>query len=152
MREHRGVPGRIYSVGYEGLEVRALVERLAQARVSVLVDVRLNPVSRRPGFSRKPLEAALAEAGIQYVHEPDLGNPQDNRDSFRRGDGTAGRRRMRTILSNGSGSTLRRLVDLARERPIALMCVERDRRRCHRDVITEMVTEIEPTIEVEQIL
>jgi uncharacterized protein (DUF488 family) len=152
MREHRGVPGQIYSVGYEGLEVKALAERLAQARVSVLVDVRLNAVSRRPGFSRKALAAALADAGIDYLHERDLGNPQDNRDAFRRGEGTVGRRRMRAILSNGSGSALQRLVDLARQDRVAVMCVERDRLRCHRDVITEMVQEIEPTIEVVQIL
>lgn len=43
------VAGRIYSVGYEGIEVDALAERLAQSRVSVLVDVRLNAVSRRKG-------------------------------------------------------------------------------------------------------
>ncbi len=152
MREHREVPGRIYSVGYEGLEVKALAERLAQARVSVLVDVRLNAVSRRPGFSRKALAAALADAGVDYLHERDLGNPQDNRDAFRRGEGNVGRRRMRSILSNGSGSALQRLVDLARAKRVAVMCVERDRLRCHRDVITEMVQEIEPTIEVVQIL
>jgi hypothetical protein len=37
------VAGRIYSVGYEGLTVDGLVERLTGARVSVVVDVRLNP-------------------------------------------------------------------------------------------------------------
>jgi uncharacterized protein (DUF488 family) len=152
MREHRPVSGLIYSVGYEGLEVKALAERLSQAGVSVLVDVRLNAVSRRPGFSRKALEAAMSDAGIEYVHERELGNPQDNRDAFRRGEGAVGRKRMRAILSNGSGPALDRLVDLARERRVAVMCVERDRLRCHRDVITEMVQEIEPAIEVVQIL
>jgi uncharacterized protein (DUF488 family) len=146
------VPGRIYSVGYEGRDVKALVERLAEARVSVLVDVRLNAVSRRPGFSRKELEAELAQAGIEYVHERDLGNPQDNRDAFRRGEGNAGRRRMRAILTGGPSSALRRLVEIAREDRVAVMCVERDHLRCHRDVVTTMVQEIEPRIEVVQIL
>lgn len=144
--------GRIYSVGYEGLEVTALAGRLSGARVSVLVDVRLNAVSRRPGFSRRALEAAMADASIRYVHERELGNPQDNRDAFRRGEGTAGRKRMRAILSNGSGPALDRLVALAQENRVAVMCVERDRLRCHRDVITEMIQEIDPAIEVVQIL
>ena len=90
----RQVTGRIYSVGYEGLELEALVEHLASAKVSLLVDVRLNPVSRRRGYSRKTLSATLAAAGIEYRHERALGNPQDNRDSFRSGDGEEGRHRM----------------------------------------------------------
>jgi uncharacterized protein (DUF488 family) len=112
------------------------------------VDVRLNAVSRRRGYSRKALAAALGEAGIEYEHEPDLGNPPDNRDSFRRGDGDEGRRRMREILEDAGHPALLRLVDRARTDRVAVLCVERDRRRCHRDVITEVVTEIEPTIEV----
>jgi uncharacterized protein (DUF488 family) len=150
--DHRRVTGRIYSVGYEGLEVEALVEHLASVSVSLLVDVRLNPVSRRRGYSRKALSASLEEAGIEYRHEPALGNPQDNRDSFRSGDGEEGRRRMREMLLNGSGSALRRLVEEARSARIAVLCVERDRFRCHRDVITDMVKEADPNIDVLQIL
>ena len=144
--------GRVYSVGYEGLELEVLVDHLASAKVSLLVDVRLNPVSRRRGYSRKTLSAALAAAGIEYRHERALGNPQDNRDSFRSGDGEEGRHRMREILENGSGDALRRLIDDARGSRIAVLCVERDRLRCHRDVITEMVKEADPTIDVLQIL
>ena len=144
--------GRVYSVGYEGLELEVLVDHLASAKVSLLVDVRLNPVSRRRGYSRKTLSAALAAAGIEYRHERALGNPQDNRDSFRSGDGEEGRLRMREILENGSGDALRRLIDDARGSRIAVLCVERDRLRCHRDVITEMVKEADPTIDVLQIL
>ncbi len=144
--------GRIYSVGYEGFEAASLVERLASASVSVLVDVRLNAVSRKPGFSKKALAALCEEAGIEYQHEKELGNPKENRDSFRKGDGTEGRRQMREILENGSGPALQRLIDSARGERIAVLCVERERDRCHRDVITEMVEEIEPRIEVIQIV
>jgi uncharacterized protein (DUF488 family) len=146
------VAGRIYSVGYEGIEVDALAERLAQSKVTVLVDVRLNAVSRRKGYSKKALAAALESAGIEYIHEPELGNPQDNRASFRDGDGSEGRERMRARLENGSGDALRRLIDLARKDRIAVLCVERDRVRCHRDVITEMASELEPSIDVVQVL
>lgn len=152
MRDHHPVSGRIYSVGYEGFTVDALVERLAQSGVSLLVDVRLNATSRRPGFSRRALESALAGHGIVYVHERKLGNPPDNRDAFRRGDGKTGRVRMRALLENGSGGALERLVERAQGARIAVMCVERERNRCHRDVITEMAQERDPSIEVLQIL
>jgi len=146
------VGGRIYSIGYEGFDVDGLVERLAASEVSAVVDVRLNASSRRPGFSRKALSAALEEAGISYHHEPELGNPADNRDSFRRGDGREGRRRMRELLENGTRAALHRLIDRAHGDRVAVLCVERDRTRCHRTVITEMVQEVDPTIEVVQVL
>jgi uncharacterized protein (DUF488 family) len=151
-RRGRRKAGRIYSVGYEGFEVKGLADRLASSKVAVVIDVRLNPSSRKPGFSRKSLSAALARAGIDYEHEPDLGNPPDNRDSFRRGDGEEGRRRMRKLLENGSRSAVQRVIERARHDRVAVLCVERDRHRCHRDVITEMVREIDPTIEVVHIL
>lgn len=140
--------GRIYSVGYEGLSIDALVERLAGNRVTIVVDVRLNPISRRPGFSRKRLEAALNEAGIEYVHEKTLGNPPENRDSFRSGDGQEGRERMRAILANGAGDALQRVIDLASNGRIAVLCVEREPHRCHRDVITAAAVEKNPAIEI----
>lgn len=144
--------GRIYSVGYEGLTLSSLVERLLQSKVSLLVDVRLNAVSRRPGFSKKALTAGLEKAGIGYVHEPLLGNPVENRDSFRIGDGEAGRRAMRKRLENGSRSAVEELVASARRARVAVLCVERDRNSCHRQVITDMVEELEPEIEVLHLL
>jgi uncharacterized protein (DUF488 family) len=146
--DHLGVAGRIYSVGYEGLSLDALVDRLAGSRVTTVVDVRLNPISRRPGFSRKRLEAALNAAGIDYVHEKALGNPPENRDSFRSGDGADGRKRMREILANGARDALQRIVELASDGRIALLCVEREPHRCHRDVITDAAVEKNPAIEV----
>ena len=144
--------GRIYSVGYEGLTLAGLVERLAQSKVTALVDVRLTPASRRPGFSKSALAAALDAAGIDYIHEPDLGNPPDNRESFRSGDGEAGKARMRARMNNGSGPALRRLVDRAREGRVAVLCLERSPARCHRQVVTEMALELEPELEVVNLL
>lgn len=150
--DHRPVTGRIYSVGYEGLDVTKLIRHLATSKVTLVVDVRLNAISRKPGFSRKALSAALDEVGIAYRHEPDLGNPPENRDSFRRGDVERGRRRMLNRLDNGSSSALMRLIEDARRSRIAVLCVEREVIRCHRHVITERVTEVDPSIEVLEIL
>lgn len=146
------MPGRIYSVGYEGLSLDGLVDRLAGAHVTTLVDVRLNASSRKPGFSRTRLSHALAEAGIEYIHEKALGNPPDNRESFMSGDGEEGRARMRAILTDGAEEALRRTVARAEIGRIAVMCVEREHRRCHRDVITAMAVEQNPSIEVVQVL
>jgi uncharacterized protein (DUF488 family) len=144
--------GRIYSVGYEGMTVDAMIERLVGSSVTTLVDVRLNPSSRRPGWSRKALTASLEAAGIAYVHEKLLGNPKENRDSFRKGDGAEGRAAMRARLSNGAAPALERLVKLANGSRVAVLCVERERERCHRQVVTDMAQELDPSIEVIHIL
>lgn len=150
--QHQRVAGKVYSVGYEGMSVDGLAESLTQHGVTTLVDVRLNAVSRRPGFSRKALQAAMEAAGIAYVHERDLGNPKDNRASFQSDDPTEGRARMRAILDNGAGDALERVVELAAETKVAVLCVERDPSQCHRSVITEMVQERNPAISVVQVL
>ena len=59
---------------------------------------------------------------------------------------------MRELLVNGSGAALHRLIDRAHGDRVAILCVERDRTRCHRTVIAEMVQEVDPTIEVVQVL
>ena len=79
----------ITTIGYESRTVDELIERLADADVKVVVDVRLTPLSRKPGLSKNGLAARLRDAGIDYVHLPDLGNPRDNRAGFRRGDANA---------------------------------------------------------------
>jgi uncharacterized protein (DUF488 family) len=152
LRDDLCVPGRIYSVGYEGFELKGLVESLVAAKVSLVVDVRLTPVSRKPGFSAKSLSVGLGKAGIAYRHEVELGNPPDNRDAFHHGDAEEGRRRVRSLLSNGAGPALQRLVEDAHRGGVAVLCVERSRLRCHRQVVTDMAQEIDPTIEVRQIL
>ena len=45
----------IVSVGYQGRSVNELIDVLRHGDVEVLVDVRLNPISRKPGFSKNPL-------------------------------------------------------------------------------------------------
>jgi len=143
--------GPIYSVGYEGTTLEALVELLAQHRVSLLVDVRLTPHSRRPGFSRRPLSVALAMAGIEYVHEPLLGNPPGNREAYRNGD-PAARRLLRERLENGSLRAVEKLVEEAQKRRVAVLCVEREADRCHRRVVTDLARELAPGLEVLDVL
>jgi uncharacterized protein (DUF488 family) len=134
-------PGRpIVSIGYEGHTLDSLVGELAAQEVTTLVDVRLNAVSRRPGFSKNRLRDGLAGAGIDYVHLRALGNPQHNRAAFHAGNTDEGRRIYRRELATPEGQTaLVTLADLARTQTAAVLCVERDESACHRQVILELM-------------
>ena len=116
------------SVGYQGRSVDELIDVLRGSGVELLVDVRLNPISRKPGLSKNPLSQALAEAGIGYRHERALGNPRDNRDPF-------DRERYEAYLRENGSAVLAEIIDLASLVRIALLCYERQHLDCHRSAI-----------------
>lgn len=129
--------GILYSVGYQGRSADQLVELLTMMRVDVLVDVRLTPRSRKPGLSKRKLAELLEVHGIDYVHEPLLGNPRENRDGFQNGHLEEAKARFAERLSNASRDAFLALVERARTGNVAMLCVEAEQERCHRQVIAE---------------
>lgn len=128
---------QLLTIGYEGRTVDDLVTRLRDDKVAVLVDVRLTPLSRKPGLSKRRLADTLAEAGIAYVHLPALGNPKENRSLFRAGDPRS-RSRFRALLRSPEGvAALDQVAEMAAEARVALLCFERDAADCHRHVVSD---------------
>ncbi|MDR6850865.1 uncharacterized protein (DUF488 family) [Sphingomonas sp. BE123] len=76
----------VFTIGYEGATIASFLAALEQAGVRQVIDVRQLPLSRRPGFSKSSLAAALAERGIGYVHLKALGTPKPGRDAAKKGD------------------------------------------------------------------
>jgi uncharacterized protein (DUF488 family) len=73
----------IYTVGYEGLALEDFLRQLRRARVQIVVDVRDVPLSRKRGFSKAALAAALDAEGMEYLHVRSLGCPKAIRDQYR---------------------------------------------------------------------
>jgi uncharacterized protein (DUF488 family) len=139
----------LYSLGYERFPtVEALRDALVAAGIERLIDVRELPRSRRPGFSRRALETAVADAGIVYEHRRELGNPPAIRAMYRSGDAPAGREAYRARLLGERAWALHSLADAAAERPTAMLCLEDDQARCHRDVIAQELVRLRPEIRV----
>ena len=113
--------------------MRSLEEFLALLKgngVAVAVDVRSFPSSRRfPHFSREVLRSSLEEEGIAYVW---LG---DRLGGFRRGGYEAHTR------TGDFRQGLEELEELARHRPTAFFCAERQPSRCHRRFIARALRE-----------
>lgn len=131
----------IVSVGYEGRDLEDFVQLLVRHHVATVADVRLNAISRRPGFSKTRLSAALQAAGITYLHLKSLGNPKDNRDRFRRGPLEEGVAVFRQLLSSvDAQQAIEALVAELAKGVVAVMCVEADHTRCHREVITNVLS------------
>lgn len=133
----------IIGVGYEGHDISSFIDSLQPWKIDVLVDVRLNAISRKKGFSKTALSSALAEAGIRYQHLPCLGNPKDNRDGFWAPGTNAAvhaHERYRELLSTDPArASLRNLAELAMTERVALLCFEASEIRCHRRLVLEAI-------------
>jgi uncharacterized protein (DUF488 family) len=129
---------RIFTIGYEGTTVPEFIAALERAGVERVIDVRALPLSRRPGFSKTALGAALGEAGIEYVHLKALGTPAEGRAAARAGRHAdleriyAGQLELPEAIGQSA-----QMLALARERPSALLCMEREPARCHRTLLLE---------------
>jgi uncharacterized protein (DUF488 family) len=130
----------VLTIGHSTRTLDAFTALLRAHGMRAVVDVRRFPGSRRlPWFGGTALASALAEMGIAYHHEPDLG----------------GRRRARPDSENGAwrnesfrgyadhmqsaafADALERLVARAAEVPTAILCAEAVPWRCHRTLIAD---------------
>ena len=63
----------VMTIGYESRSIETYLELLHSNGVTLLCDVRKNPISRKQDFSKKRLQAHCEELGIRYEHLPQLG-------------------------------------------------------------------------------
>lgn len=130
----------VFTIGYEGATPDAVLTALRRAGVATLVDVRALANSRRPGFAKGALSAALAGAGIGYVHLRALGTPAEGRAAARSGRPAAMRRIFAAHLAGTEAqAALADVADRARREPVCLLCLEADPRTCHRTLVAEAV-------------
>ncbi|MES2494228.1 MAG: DUF488 domain-containing protein [Pseudomonadota bacterium] len=129
-------PPTIWTIGYEQATQASVIDTLAAAGVEVLADVRALPLSRRPGFSKSSLAAAVGEAGMAYRHFKPLGTPAEGRAVARRHDHAALERIYAGQLELPEAlAAMAELRALAGERRVALLCYERNAAECHRSLL-----------------
>lgn len=143
----------LYTIGYEQAKPAAVLGELKRARVQLLVDTRAVAASRRPGFSKRQLAAALDEANIGYIHLQKLGTPAAGRTAARSGDIDAlWRVYDKHIKSKDAQEALGELVTLIKSgKRIALLCYCRDPKTCHRSRVVANVKK-QMRVEVEDLI
>ncbi|MGH6781209.1 MAG: DUF488 family protein [Sphingomonadaceae bacterium] len=131
---------KIFTIGYQGATQAEVIAALKDAGVARLIDVRAVPLSRKPGFSKNMLARGLSEAGIDYVHLRALGTPPEGRYAARKND----RATLETVYAEQlelpeAIAEAAMMLDLAAEKPSALLCFERDPAICHRTLLLDAV-------------
>ena len=132
----------LYTIGYEKALLKDVLATLAVAGVATLLDVRDRPISRRPGFSKRQLAAAIEDAGMSYVHLAALGTPPEGRLANRRREWERFWRIVDEKLARTEAEIdLRQAAEIADAAPSCLLCYEADWRVCHRRRIAEILAQ-----------
>ena len=137
-RPAAGRPG-LCTIGYEGRSLEGYLNRLIHHGVTLLCDVRRNPLSRKYGFSKGTLAKGCEGVGIRYEHLSDLGIASDER----RGLETQAdydalfMRYKRRSLPRQSKALARIRSWVEQGKRVALTCFEKLPQQCHRHCVAE---------------
>ena len=137
-------PQGLYTIGYEGLDLDAFLNKLIRAHIRVLCDVRRNAFSMKYGFSRKQLAGACEGVGIRYEHLPELGIASDERQELNTQadrDALFVRYATRTLpLTRTAQERIAALI--AEHERVAIMCFEHEQQCCHRSALAQAVVRL----------
>ena len=141
---------KLWTIGHSTRSIDEFIEALKSFEIQVLADVRSFPGSRRyPQFNKENLRASLAEAGIAYIHFPDLGGRRRAKpDSLNMAWQSKTFRGYADYMETEAFQKgIARLLEAARERRTAIMCAEAVWWRCHRSLISDYLkaNEVEVT-------
>lgn len=141
---------KIFTVGYEGLDIEEFLEGLKKRKIQWIADIRKNPVSRKKGFSKNKLATHLHDVGISYLPLAKLGVPTEWRKQAKAGKITRSKmfkdyaRKILPLLQKDIVD----LESLAKKKKVALLCFECDAMDCHRSFLTQEMQKHIPDLEV----
>jgi uncharacterized protein (DUF488 family) len=137
-------PKIILTIGHSTRPLDEFIGLLKHYQVMLLADVCTVPRSRKnPQFNRESLPQELEKEGIGYAHMPGLGGLRGSilKESPNMGWRTPGFRNYADYMATREfDDNLERLIELAREARLAIMCAEALPWRCHRSLISDALT------------
>ena len=134
------MPTVVYAIGHSTRTIDDFIEILRAHSISTLVDIRTIPKSRHnPQFNEDQLKRSLESKCLAYVHFRELGGLRKaKKDSVNTGWQNASFRGFADYMQTREFvSAIRRLMQLAKEGPVAIMCAEGNPFRCHRSLVAD---------------
>ncbi len=139
----------LFTIGYEGVTLEKYINQLIKNNVKLLCDVRINPLSRKFGFSKGSLSTILPKIGINYVHVPELGIESDKRSHLEeKKDYVKLFKTYRLTLANRETSIDKVKALLTKHKRIALTCFEKEHDECHRHCVSDHLMNSDNLIKV----
>jgi uncharacterized protein (DUF488 family) len=128
----------IFTIGHSKHPFEEFIEMLKAHDIRLVIDVRTIPKSRHnPHYNSDTLAAALHERVVGYEHMPGLGGLRHaKKDSVNTAWGNASFRGFADYMQTEDFErSLSALIEMAKNRPTAIMCAEAVPWRCHRSLI-----------------
>ena len=131
----------VVTIGYEGRTLERYLNELLASGVTLLCDVRRNPISRKYGFSKGTLSKACEGVGIRYEHLPELGIASEQRRHLEtQADYDALFAEYERTNLPHQGDALEKIRGWVRGGArVALTCYERSPQQCHRHCVAEVL-------------
>lgn len=135
----------LLTVGYEGRTLEDYINVLFRAGVTVLCDVRRNPLSRKYGFSKGVLSRTCDAFGISYEHVPELGISSERRKNL---NTKADYRSLFKAYIRDTISTHENILKeiqswIHKGERVALTCFEHDPQTCHRHCVADALVRLD---------
>lgn len=134
----------LQTIGYEGHSLESYLNTLISAGVTILCDVRRNPLSRKYGFSKTTLSNACVGVGIRYEHLPELGIASEFRQDLQtQNDYDALFVEYETEWLPKQGESLQKIQSWINDgEAVALTCFELLPHQCHRHCVAEALEKL----------
>jgi len=132
----------VLTIGHSTRTLEEFVQLLEVYGVTLLVDVRTVPRSRHnPQFNKENLPETLKHYGVRYIHMPEIGGLRHPKhDSINTAWKNSGFRGYADYMQTPEFNVnLLKIVALARENRLVLMCAEALPWRCHRNLISDVL-------------
>jgi uncharacterized protein (DUF488 family) len=130
----------VFTIGHSTRTLEEFTELLQTYQITLLTDVRTVPHSRHnPQFNKEALPNHLKALGVKYIHLPEIGGLRHpSRNSINLALENASFRGYADYMQTKEFSeALLKVVALARENRLALMCAEALPWKCHRILISD---------------
>jgi uncharacterized protein (DUF488 family) len=133
----------VYTVGYQQKTIDGFLSGLLRQGISVIIDVRSNPVSRNYGFAGRTLSTLAEKVDIRYHHFPHLGIPSDERKNLNSAEHYEelfdGYRKKVLPREHGAVNVVAGLMSRF---PSTLLCYEAEPGLCHRSHLAHAVSAV----------
>jgi len=130
----------VFTIGHSTRTLEEFVELLGVYGVTLLVDVRTVPRSKHnPQFNKETLPSSLKPYRVRYIHMPEIGGLRHPKhDSVNLAWKNSGFRGYADYMQTQEFTdNLLKIISLARENRLTLMCAEALPWRCHRSLISD---------------
>jgi uncharacterized protein (DUF488 family) len=142
---------KLFTIGFTKTTAEGFFSRLSRAKVSKLVDVRLNNVSQLAGFAKRDDLKFFAASicHIKYEHIPALAPTQDILDDYKKSKGE-----WSVYEEKFLGLMARRKIEQIDREKLdggCLLCSEDKPHHCHRRLVAEYLKSKWDDVEIEHL-